>query len=72
MRLDLGYFVKRGSDEPKKNGPIYQMIHSFKDRFFKDRFFEVVFSIEGNLIRLDNAAQDSNFIHKNINFWEGF
>ena len=48
------------------------MIHSFKDRFFKDRFFEVVFSIEGNLIRLDNAAQDSNFIHKNINFWEGF
>ena len=48
------------------------MIHSFKDRFFKDRFFEVVFSIEGNLIRLDNAAQDSNLIYKNINFWEAF
>ena len=43
------------------------MIHSFTDRFF-----EVVFSIEGNLIRTDNAAQDSNLIYKNINFWEAF
>jgi hypothetical protein len=42
MRLDFGYDVKRGSDE---HGSIYQMIHSFKDRFF-----EVVFSIEGNLL----------------------
>ena len=43
------------------------MIHSFINRFF-----EVVFSIEVNLIRTDNAAQDSNLIYKNINFWEAF
>ena len=43
------------------------MIHSFINKFF-----EVVFSIEVNLIRTDNAAQDSNLIYKNINFWEAF